>query len=106
MARRSATLMLAAGSDGSGATLLPGRIEWTTSFWPLFTGRVMTMRQTEAMSDAVIVDATACGATLTAGQIAVLASLLTGLGASFLNFEGDVRLTWTEFRGLGRNAYA
>ncbi|QSN61280.1 type II secretion system protein N [Caballeronia sp. M1242] len=106
--RGSATLMLAASSDGSGATLLPGRIEWTTAFWPLFTGRVhMTMRQTEAMPDPVFVDATTRGATLSAGGIAVPATLLAGLGAPFntLNFEGTVRLSWTEFRLLGRNAY-
>jgi general secretion pathway protein N len=43
----SATLMLAAGADGEGATLLPGRIEWNTAFWALFTGHVrMQMRQT------------------------------------------------------------
>jgi general secretion pathway protein N len=106
--RGSATLMLAAGSDGGGATLLPGRIEWTTAFWPLFTGRVhMTMRETDAMPDAVVVDATARGATLTAGQIAVPATLLSGLGAPFntLNFDGSVQLSWTEFRVLGPNAY-
>jgi general secretion pathway protein N len=106
--RGSATLMLAAGSDGAGATLLPGRIEWTTAFWPLLTGRVhMTMRQTEAMPDAVIVDATPRGATLTASQIAVPATLLSGLGAPFntLDFDGNVRLSWTEFRLLNRNAY-
>ncbi|WP_244814823.1 type II secretion system protein N [Caballeronia sp. Lep1P3] len=104
----SATLTLAAGSDPSGATLLPGRIEWTTSFWPLFTGRLhMTMRQTEAMPDAVIVDATRRGATLSPGAIAVPATLLAGLGAPFntLNFDGTVRLSWTEMRVLGRNAY-
>jgi general secretion pathway protein N len=106
--RGSATLMLAAGSDGSGATLLPGRIEWTTSFWPLFTGRAhMTMRQTDAMPEPVIVDASPRGATMTAGQIAVPATLLAGLGAPFntLNVEGNVRLSWTEFRVIGRNAY-
>ncbi|BAN24572.1 type II secretion system protein N [Caballeronia insecticola] len=106
--RGSATLMLAAGSDGAGATLLPGRIEWTTAFWPLFTGRVhMTMRQTEAMPDAVILDASTRGATLTGGQIAVPATLLSGLGAPFntLDFDGSVRLAWTEFRLLNRNAY-
>ncbi|MDR5803547.1 MULTISPECIES: type II secretion system protein N [unclassified Caballeronia] len=106
--RGSATLMLATGGDVSGATLLPGRIEWTTAFWPLFTGRVhMTMRQSEAMPDAVIVDATPRGAFLSAGGIAVPATLLSGLGAPFntLNFDGSVRLTWTEFRVLGRNAY-
>lgn len=104
----SATLMLAAGSDGSGATLLPGRIEWSTAFWPLFTGRVhMTMRQTQAMPDAVIVDASPRGATLSASEIAVPATLLSGLGAPFntLNFDGNVRLAWTELRLLNRNAY-
>jgi general secretion pathway protein N len=104
----SATLMLAAGTDGAGATLLPGRIEWTTAFLPLFTGRVhMTMRQTDAMPDAVTVDATTRGATVTAGQIAVPATLLAGLGAPFntLDFDGSVRLSWTEFRLLNRNTY-
>ena len=104
----SATLMLAAGSDGTGATLLPGRIQWTTAFLPLFTGRVhMTMRQSEAMPDAVTLDATTRGATLTEGQIAVPATLLSGLGAPFntLDFDGNVRLAWTQFRLLNRNAY-
>ena len=104
----SATLMLAAGSDGTGATLLPGRIQWTTAFLPLLTGRVhMTMRQTEAMPDAVTLDATTRGATLTEGQIAVPATLLSGLGAPFntLDFDGNVRLAWTQFRLLNRNAY-
>jgi general secretion pathway protein N len=100
--------MLAAGTDGAGATLLPGRIEWTTAFLPLFTGRVhMTIRQTDAMPDAVTVDATTRGATVTAGQIAVPATLLAGLGAPFntLDFDGSVRLSWTEFRLLNRNTY-
>ncbi|CDY76680.1 General secretion pathway protein N [Caballeronia glathei] len=106
--RGSATLMLAAGSDGGGATLLPGRIEWSTAFWPLFTGRVrMTMRQSDAMPDAVTLDAGAGGATMTSGAITVPATLLAGLGAPFntLDLEGNVRLTWTEWRVLGRNAY-
>jgi general secretion pathway protein N len=106
--RGSATLMLAAGSDGGGATLLPGRIEWTTSFWALFTGHVrMTMRQSEAMPDPISVDASTRAATVSAGQIGVPATLLAGLGAPFntLNFEGQVRLSWTDFRVLGRNAY-
>jgi general secretion pathway protein N len=104
----SATLMLAAGADGEGATLLPGRIEWNTAFLALFTGHVrMQMRQTQAMPDAVFVDADVHGATLTPGSIAVPASLLAGLGAPFntLDLEGDVRLTWTEWRVLGRNTY-
>ncbi|CAB3752378.1 type II secretion system protein N [Paraburkholderia humisilvae] len=104
----SAVLMLAAGPDGGGATLLPGRIEWRTSFWPLFTGRVrMQMRQTDAMPDAIQVDVTRRGALMTAGQIAVPASLLAGLGAPFntLNLQGDVRLAWTDWRSFGREAF-
>ncbi|SAL63984.1 type II secretion system protein N [Caballeronia telluris] len=104
----SASLMLAAGTDGSGATLLPGRIEWTTAFWPLFTGRVhMTMRQTQAMPDAVTVDATLRGATVSPGAIVVPAALLSGLGAPFntLDIDGDVRLSWTDWRVFGRNTY-
>ena len=66
-----------AGADQSAATLLPGRVEWTTRFWPLLTGRVqMRMRQTEAMPDAVTLDATWRGAVLSAGTMAVPASLL------------------------------
>jgi general secretion pathway protein N len=104
----SATLMLAAGSDGSGATLLPGRIEWKTAFWPLFTGHVhMQMRQTDAMPDDVFVDASRMGSTLSPGTIAVPASLLAGLGAPFntLQMEGNVRLTWTEWRVLGNSTF-
>jgi general secretion pathway protein N len=104
----SATLMLAAGTDGGGATQLPGRVEWNTAFWPLFTGHVrMRMRQTQAMPDAVTLDANFRGATLSPGDIAVPATLLAGLGAPFntLDMQGDVRLTWTEWRVLGRNTY-
>ncbi|HEV3422907.1 MAG TPA: type II secretion system protein N [Paraburkholderia sp.] len=104
----SATLMLAAGSDTSAATLLPGRIEWHTAFWPLFTGRVrMTMLQSEAMPDPVTVDATRRGATLSQGTIAVPASLLTGLGAPFntLDLQGNVRLAWSEWRSFGKEAF-
>jgi general secretion pathway protein N len=104
----SATLMLAAGTDGEGATLLPGRIEWRTSFWPLFGGHVrMQMRQTQAMPDVVFVDVGLRDATLSSGAIAVPASLLGGLGAPFntLDLDGDVRLSWTEWRVIGRNTY-
>jgi len=80
----SATLMLAAGRDASGATLLPGRIVWRTAFWPLFIARVrMEMLQTEAMPDAVTVEASLRGANVSAGMITVPASLLAGLGAPF-----------------------
>lgn len=106
--RGSATLMLAAGQDITGATLLPGRIEWQTAFWPLFTGRVrMQMRQTEAMPDPVVVEATARSATVSAGSIGVPASLLAGLGAPFntLDFDGKVRLAWSPWRTFGADAF-
>jgi general secretion pathway protein N len=106
--RGSATLMLSAGHDVTGATLLPGRIEWETAFWPLFTGRVrMQMRQTRAMPDPVVVEATPRTATVTAGAIAVPASLLAGLGAPFntLDFDGNVRLTWSPWRTFGNDAF-
>lgn len=104
----SASLMLAAGPDETGATVLPGRIEWQTAFWPLFTGRVqMRMRQSEAMPDPVTVDATTRGAVLSAGAMAVPASLLSGLGAPFntLDLQGDVRLAWTDWRTFGNEAF-
>ncbi|MFL9856193.1 type II secretion system protein N [Paraburkholderia madseniana] len=104
----SATLMLAAGSDMSAATLLPGRIEWRTAFWPLFTGRVrMTMRHSEAMPDPITVDATLRSATITPGAMAVPASLLSGLGAPFntLDLQGDVRLAWSDWRSFNQEAF-
>jgi general secretion pathway protein N len=104
----SATLMLAAGSDTSAATLLPGRIEWHTGFWPLFTGRIrMTMLQSEAMPDPITVDATAHGSTVSQGTIAVPASLLSGLGAPFntLDLQGDVRLAWSDWRSFGKQSF-
>lgn len=106
--RGSASLMLAAGQDLGGATLLPGRIEWRTAFWPLLTGHVqMQMQQTEAMQDPVMVEATMSGATLSAGAIAVPASLLSGLGAPFntLALDGAVQLTWSPWRVINQNSY-
>ncbi|MEC5407348.1 type II secretion system protein N [Paraburkholderia sp. MPAMCS5] len=104
----SATLMLAAGSDMSAATLLPGRIEWHTAFWPLFTGRVrMIMRHSEAMPDPITIDATPRSANVTPGTIAVPASLLSGLGAPFntLDLQGEVRLSWSDWRSFNREAF-
>ncbi|MDE1181353.1 type II secretion system protein N [Paraburkholderia sp.] len=104
----SATLMLAAGSDTSAATLLPGRIEWHTAFWPLFTGRLrMKMLQSEAMPDPITVDATPRGAVVTQGALAVPVSLLSGLGAPFntLDLQGDVRLTWSDWRSFNQQAF-
>lgn len=104
----SATLMLAAGRDASGATLLPGRIVWRTAFWPLFAARVrMEMLQTEAMPDAVTLEATPRGANVSAGEIAVPASLLVGLGAPFntLDLDGKVRLAWSPWRTFGADAF-
>ncbi|TKC83511.1 type II secretion system protein N [Trinickia terrae] len=99
----SAALMLAAGSDSSTATLLPGRIEWHTAFWPLLTGRLqMRMLQSDAMPDPVTLNATATGATLSAGSLGVPAALLAGLGAPFntLDLQGDVRIAWSDWRVL------
>jgi general secretion pathway protein N len=104
----SATLLLAPGLDRENSTLLPGRIEWRTAFWPLLAGRVhMSMQQSEAMRGPVTLDATRTGATLTAGSLAVPAGLLAGLGAPFntLDLQGDVRLSWTDMRVLNQQAY-
>lgn len=104
----SATLVLAAGADASAATLLPGRIEWDTAFWPLLTGRLqMRMRQTEAMPSPITLDATPRGATVSPGAIVVPAALLSGLGAPFntLDLQGNVRMGWTQWHAIGANAY-
>ena len=67
----------------------------------------MRMRQTEAMPDAVTLDATWRGAVLSAGTMAVPASLLAGLGTPFntLDLQGDVRLGWSDWRLIGNNAF-
>lgn len=106
--RGSATLMLSAGADARAATILPGRIEWTTAFWPLVTGHVqMRMRQSEAMPEPITLDASTAGATLSAGRLGAPASLLVGLGAPFntLDLQGNFRIEWTNLRLLGGNAY-
>ncbi|MBI0326811.1 type II secretion system protein N [Burkholderia plantarii] len=104
----SATLLLAPGHDRSASTLLPGRIEWQTSFWSLFTGHLrMTMRQTEAMPDPITVDATLRGALVSSGAMAVPASLLAGLGTPFntLDLQGDVRIGWSDWRLFGQDVF-
>jgi general secretion pathway protein N len=104
----SASLMLAAGPDAESATLLPGRIEWHTSFWALFTGRVrMQMQQSDAMPNPITVDATLRSATMSSGSLTVPAALLAGLGAPFntLDLQGDVRLNWTDWRTFNRQAF-
>lgn len=104
----SATLVLAAGKDTGAGTLLPGRVQWSTAFWPLLTGRLsMRMRQTPAMPEAIEVAAAPRAATVSAGEIAVPAALLAGLGAPFntLDPHGAVRVAWTPWRVLGQRAY-
>jgi general secretion pathway protein N len=104
----SATLLLAPGSDRANSTLLPGRVEWHTAFWPLFGGRLhMTLQHTEAMHQPVTLDASRSQAVLGAGSLALPATLLTGLGAPFntLDLQGDVRLSWTDMRVLNQQAY-
>lgn len=106
--RGSATLLLAPGHDREDSTLLPGRIEWRTAFWPLLTGRLhMRMQHSDAMPGPVTLNATRTGATLSSGSIAVPAGLLAGLGAPFntLDLQGDVRLSWTDMRVLNQQAY-
>ena len=104
----SATLVLAAGRDAGAGTLLPGRVQWRTAFWPLWTGRLsMRMRHTPAMPDAIEVDASPRAALISGGEIAVPAALLAGLGAPFntLDLHGSVQLAWTPWRLLGQRAY-
>ena len=104
----SATLMLAAGTDASGATVLPGRVEWQTAFWPLLTGRLsLSVRQTDAMPRPTTLDATFGGAKLSAGDIALPAALLSGLGAPFntLDLKGSVHVAWTEWHLIRKNLF-
>lgn len=104
----SAALVLAAGPDAGAGTLLPGRVQWQTAFWPLLTGHLsMSMRQMPAMPDPIQVAAAPRGAMISAGQIAVPAALLAGLGAPFntLDLHGAVQLSWTPWRLRGARTY-
>jgi general secretion pathway protein N len=104
----SGTLRLAAGSDSSEPTELPGQLEWRTAFWPLFTGQLrMTLNETEAMAAPVELRVTRRETTLGSGSVAVPASLLDGLGAPFntLALRGPVRLDWTDWRVFGPNSF-
>ncbi|MEA3119672.1 MAG: ral secretion pathway protein [Paraburkholderia sp.] len=106
--RGSATLMLAAGTDASAATALPGRVEWRTAFWPLLVGRArMQLRENDAMPEPVILDASFNGVTVSAGSIAVPAALLSGLGAPFntLDLQGDAHVGWTQWHLIRGNVF-
>jgi general secretion pathway protein N len=106
--RGSATLRLAAGADSGEPTELPGRLEWHTAFWPLFTGQLrMMLSQTEAMPAPVELLVTPRQTTLGSGSLAVPASLLDGLGAPFntLALRGAVRLDWTDWRVFGQRSF-
>lgn len=106
--RGSARLMLSAGSGAEGATVMPYRIDWTTRFWPLLSGHVrMVMREAQPRALPILLDAGLHLTTLSAGTLAVPAGLLTGLGAPFntLDFQGDLRLDWTEWRLIEDRAY-
>lgn len=106
----SALLMLSSGPDKSEATILPGRIEWQTAFWPLFRGHLkMRVRQTEVMPEAIILDLdfTTHRTILSAGTSAMPASLLRGFGAPFntLDLQGDVQFMWTQWQAFGNSVY-
>lgn len=106
--RGSARLMLSAGSDAEGATVMPHRLEWTTRAWPLLSGHLrMVMREARPDALPILLDARRDGTTLSPGGLAMPAGVLTGLGAPFntLDFQGDMRLDWTEWRLIGDRAY-
>jgi general secretion pathway protein N len=104
----SATVMLSAGDDVETATVLPGRVEWSTSFWSIFAGRLhMDLRETDEMPEPLRIDASLSGATVSANGIAVPATLFRGLGAPFntLNLQGNVYAKWTTLRLIHGRAF-
>jgi general secretion pathway protein N len=104
----SAALALTPGADPDGATVLPGRLEWHTAFWPLLIGRLdVRVRQTEAMPDAITLEAGLRQGRLSAGSARLPASLLTGLGAPFntLDLQADVRVQWNDWRWFGQQGF-
>ncbi|MGY8526592.1 type II secretion system protein N [Paracidovorax citrulli] len=103
----SATLALSAGAGSQTATVLPGRLHWTVSFWPLLGGTLRTtVSHDEAMPAPVGLDITAAGWQAQAGAMRLPASLLEGVGAPFntLRPDGAMRLDWTALQGRFRNA--
>jgi len=98
----SATLALSAGSGSETATVLPGRLQWSLAFWPLFAGRLrVTLNHTEAMSGPVGLTVTPAGWQAQAGALRLPAALLEGLGAPFnsLRPDGRMQLDWTALSG-------
>ncbi|WP_420996037.1 type II secretion system protein N [Cupriavidus sp. 30B13] len=98
----SATLALSAGAGSETATVLPGRLQWSVSFWPLLTGTLrLVVMHTEAMSAPVGVTVTPLGWTAQAGAIRLPAALLEGVGAPFntLRPDGRMRLDWSMLQG-------
>lgn len=103
-----ATTATTAAELGQGGTLMPYRVSWRTRIAPLFTGRLQVVMQEErALSQPVLIDAQWGQATVYAGNIAVPASLLAGLGAPFntLDLQGAVQLSWTDWRVLSTGAF-
>ncbi|MBY4898997.1 type II secretion system protein N [Cupriavidus sp. AU9028] len=103
----SATLALSAGAGSQTATVLPGRLQWSVSFWPLLAGTLrMTVSHDEAMPAPVAIAITPAGWQAQAGAMRLPAALLEGVGAPFntLRPDGAMRLDWTALQGAFRDA--
>lgn len=101
----SATLALSAGAGSHTATVLPGRLQWTIGFWPLFTGALRaTVSHTEAMPAPVAIRVTPAGWQAQTGTLRLPAALLEGVGAPFntLRPDGAMRLDWSALEGRFR----
>lgn len=108
----SASVMLSAGGADAasigGATVMPYRIGWKTDGLGLFAGRLrVTLQESRPLSQPILIDAGLRSVTVFSGGMAIPAGLLSGLGAPFntLNLQGDARLSWTDWRVIGRLAY-
>lgn len=98
----SATLALSAGTGSATATVLPGRLQWTVAFWPLFVGNLrMVLNHTDAFGGPVGIRITPSGWEAQAGSARLPASLLEGIGAPFntLRPDGRMQLDWSALQG-------
>lgn len=98
----SATLALSAGAGSQTATVLPGRLTWAVSGWPLLqdTLRVVVSHD-RALAAPVALTVTPRRWTVQTGAISLPASLLEGVGAPFntLRPDGQMRLDWSGLQG-------
>lgn len=91
---------MVAFSNGRGAHLVPGRIQWDLEFWPLLAGRGVLHLRVPYFDAAISMRAEAGNLRITAGSAVAPAAVLAGLGMPFntLRPGGQLRVQWSELQ--------